>query len=231
MNNQEEDTRSSSDTYSSSNSVDDSVYFRYTDDQKTAVVKEKKSGIREFLDLITSMLIIFIAGLAIREFVLKPFTVNGQSMEPTLHTNDYLFIDQLSYEFSNPGRGDIVVFNPPLSEERDDPYIKRVIALPGEYIEINSLGEVLVFDKDGDIFRMNEDYTQGMSDIVYPKKLLEKDEYFVMGDNRLYGASLDSRRFHAVKKDDIIGKAFFRLYPFDNAGFLNGKPILEEITR
>jgi signal peptidase I len=232
-NNQQESANSRAEHSTSGDSGAYFGKFEYNDTDKETVVKEKRSGLKDFLDLVTSMLIIFIAGLAIREFVLKPFTVNGKSMEPTLHTNDYLFIDQFSYRFGDPNRGDIVVFIPPVNatQEREDdkPYIKRVIATPGESIEINSKGEVLVFSPEGKVYRVNEEYTQGTSDIIYPKRELEDDEYFVMGDNRLHGASFDSRRFHAIEKEDIIGKAFFRLYPFEDAGFFDDKPILVEV--
>ena len=139
-------------------------------------------------------------------------------MEPTFHNGEYIIVDQLSYKFSEPKRGDVIVFRYPVIPSRF--FIKRIVALPEETIKIDG-EEVLIKQKGEDEFRiLNEQY------IEFPKnnfveKTLADDEYFVMGDNRI--ASLDSRIWGPLKKDNIIGKAFVRLFPLDEIDFLPGK--------
>lgn len=146
----------------------------------------------------------------IRLFIFQPFFVKGQSMEPNFENGDYLFVDELSYRIGNPQRGDVVVFKYP--NDLSQRYIKRVIGLPGETIEIKD-GKVSVFNGQGEN-TLKEDtylplniYTLGNMEIT-----LKENEYFVLGDNRV--ASSDSRRWGPVPREDIIGRVFFRAWPF-----------------
>lgn len=178
-------------------------------------MKEKiLQSAREYAVLIgTSLLMVFL----VRTFIAQPFVVNGSSMEPTFHTNEYLIVDQLSYEISSPHRGDVVVFRYPLIPSRF--FIKRVIALPGETIKITGTKvEIKQVGKD-DFYTLEEPY------IKFPKDsndqvTLTNDEYFVMGDNRL--ASLDSRSWGPLNKSFLVGKAFVRLFPPSKIDFLPG---------
>ena len=172
------------------------------------------ASLKEYTVLIgTSLLMVFL----VRSFIAQPFVVNGASMEPTFHTNEYLIVDQLSYELGTPHRGDVIVFKYPLLPSRF--FIKRVIALPGETIRING-NEVSIKTVDSDEFVvLDEPY------IEFPKESfvemsLSEDEYFVMGDNR--AASLDSRTWGPLKKSFIVGKAFVRLFPPSKIDFLPG---------
>lgn len=164
-----------------------------------------------FLELIK---IALLAGLTIglvRYLLFKPFYVKGQSMEPNFYERDYLIIDEITYRFRIPERGDIIVFRSPIS---NDHYLKRIIALPGERVKVDG-NKVIIYNQaypQGNV--VNEPYiaepTLGSVSFT-----LGDDEYFVLGDNR--DASLDSRRFGAIKKRDIIGRVWFRGWPFSRA--------------
>ncbi len=169
-------------------------------------------------DLFTLALLIVLVVLPLRAFVISPFVVDGESMHPTFENLDYLIIDELSYRFSSPQRGDVVVFRYPL-----DPsvfYIKRIIGLPGETVSINH-GAVAVKDANGISLTLAEPYVAA-EDATYSKSVtLGSDEYFVMGDNR--PNSSDSRVWGSLPKKDLIGRVFIRLLPFAKAGFSPGK--------
>jgi signal peptidase I len=156
--------------------------------------------------------------LPVRYFVFQPFIVSGSSMEPNYSDGQYLIIDELSYRFSDPERGDVLVIRYP--KDRKQFFIKRVIGLPGEKIEIDNGRVTIVNDKNPDGITLDEAYlpSQGLSfphntSVVGGKKTitLKSDEYFMMGDNRL--ASSDSRDWGPLDEDDIIGKVFIRVFP------------------
>jgi len=148
--------------------------------------------------------------MPIRYFLFQPFFVKGESMEPNFENGDYLIIDEISYRFQSPQRGEIIVFKYPGNISQR--FIKRVISLPGETIGIKD-GEITIY-KDGEAQILNESgylssslFTQGNIKIS-----LKENEYFVMGDNRPF--SYDSRRFGVVPGKDIIGRVIFRALPF-----------------
>ncbi len=172
------------------------------------------ASIKEYIVLIgTSLLMVFL----VRSFIAQPFVVNGASMEPTFHTNEYLIVDQLSYELGEPHRGDVIVFKYPLLPSRF--FIKRVIALPGETIRINN-NEVFIKKVGEDEFTpLDEPYVEFPKE-SFVEMTLSQDEYFVMGDNR--AASLDSRTWGPLKESFIVGKAFVRLFPPSKIDFLPG---------
>ena len=129
-------------------------------------------------------------------------------MVPSFHSGDYLIVDEISYRFSNPQRGDVIVFNFP--KDTKERFIKRVIGLPGETVEITN-GQVKVID-NGKTIALDEKYLP--NDLkTYPDEntTLKANEYFVMGDNREY--SYDSRAWGIVPRANIIGKAFLRIFP------------------
>jgi signal peptidase I len=148
----------------------------------------------------------------VRYFLIQPFYVKGASMEPTYLDHEYLIIDELSYRFREPVRGEVVVFRPP-----NDPrqfYIKRVIGLPGERVKVTG-GEVVVYtpeapqgEKLDEAYLDPDAVTLGEVDIR-----LKESQYFVLGDHR--GASLDSRVFGAIERGAIVGRTWVRGWPLD----------------
>lgn len=144
----------------------------------------------------------------IRLFVAQPFVVEGLSMFPTFHDGDYLIIDELSYRFEEPARGDVVVFRYPNNPSLF--YIKRVIGLPGETVSIDR-GTVSIRKTDGSALTLEESYVITEDATYNVTTTLGTDQYFVMGDNR--PKSSDSRVWGALPKEDIIGRAFVRIFP------------------
>jgi signal peptidase I len=147
----------------------------------------------------------------IRYFLFQPFFVKGESMVPNFEDGDYLIIDELSYRLRAPERGEIIVFKYP--HDITQRYIKRIIGLPGETIEIKG-GEIIV-SKDGSSPKIldESDYlNSSVQTLGNVKVILGQDEYFVLGDNR--PVSSDSRRWGVVPKSDIIGRVYFRAWPF-----------------
>lgn len=157
--------------------------------------------------------IALIAVAAIKYFLVQPFIVNGASMEPNFYDGDYLLVDEISYRFKEPARGDVVVFQSP-----QDPsvyYIKRIVGLPGERVEVQD-GQVIIYNKDisSKGKALEEKYIgQGVRSnwTGHVTVSLKDDQYFVMGDNRLN--SLDSRYWGPLSRDMIIGLAKIRLWP------------------
>lgn len=144
----------------------------------------------------------------IRAWVFQPFLVKGDSMKPNFHNGDYLIIDELTYKFYNPQRGQVIVFKFPgdLSQR----YIKRIIGLPGETVEIKDNAITVSHSQDNKV--LHESYipkslfTQGSFPMT-----LKDDEYFVLGDNR--PNSSDSRVWGVLPKRDIIGRVLIRVFP------------------
>ena len=149
--------------------------------------------------------LVLVAGF--RLFVFQPFLVRGASMEPNFHNWDYLIVDEISYRFKNPERGDVIVFKFP--HDLSQRYIKRVIGLPGETVEVQD-GHVAIFHGEEKISLGEEEYfsfdTPGSV-----HETLGENEYFVMGDNRPY--SSDSRSWGVLPKDLIIGRVLVRVFP------------------
>lgn len=146
----------------------------------------------------------------IRFFLIQPFYVSGQSMEPTFENNQYIIVDQVSYRFHQPRRGDVMVFKYPKNVAFS--FIKRVIGLPGDTITIHN-GEVTISnDKNPNGVTLAENYISTRTSGEQVTKL-GKDEYFVLGDNRPNSA--DSRNWGILSKNLIIGKVWVVLYPFE----------------
>lgn len=164
-------------------------------------------------EIIKITIIAVLIVVPIRYFIFQPFFVRGQSMEPNFENNDYLIIDEISYRFQEPQRGEVIVFKYPnnLSQR----YIKRIVGLPGETIEIKG-GKILIYnDLLGEQYRILDeaDYLASVADTPGSIKVsLRQDEYFVLGDNRY--ASYDSRRWGPLSRQYIIGKVFLRVWPF-----------------
>lgn len=152
--------------------------------------------------------------IPVRYFLIQPFYVKGASMEPSFFDHEYLIIDEISYRFDEPKRGDIVVFRYPVDPKQF--FIKRVIGLPGETVEVGEEGIKIYNDQYPNGMMIDE--SSYLSKETVPSTIsrtlnLKTGEYFVMGDNR--GSSLDSRFFGAIKRSDIVGKVWLRGWPFD----------------
>ncbi|MEK7504934.1 MAG: signal peptidase I, partial [Patescibacteria group bacterium] len=148
-------------------------------------------------------------------FLVQPFLVSGASMEPSFSHGDYLLVDELSYYFREPERGEVVVFRYPLDEKKF--FIKRLIGLPGETLLIKSDG-VYLNTNQGES-KLSEPYAPNFSTAPTTITLGDK-EYFVMGDNR--PQSLDSRAWGPVSKKLLTGRVLLRLFPLDEIDLLPG---------
>jgi len=159
----------------------------------------------------------------IRLYVAQPFIVSGASMEPTFSHGEYLIIDEISYRFNTPERGDVIVFKFP--EDTSKFFIKRVIGLPSETVSIQN-GHVRVTSNtypNGVV--LEEPYIVETSHDTFTTTL-GNTEYFVLGDNRL--ASSDSRIWGPLEGELIVGRAFLRLLPIARASVLPGDPHSEK---
>ena len=172
-----------------------------------------KKGLIEVLFYIV---LVFGVSFLLTTYVGQRTRVNGESMYPTLHDDDNLIVDKISYRFRDPKRYDIIVF--PYKYEEDTYYIKRIIGMPGETVQIRD-GYVYIDGK-----RLTSDI-YGKEKIKDPQTAAEPvtlgdDEYFVMGDNRNH--SMDSRDpgVGVLTRKDLIGRAWVRIYPFDKMGVI-----------
>ncbi len=167
-----------------------------------------------FKEIATFVILAVLIVLPIRLFLAQPFVVEGESMHPTFANGDYLIVDEISYRFNDPARGDVVVFRYPGNPSIF--YIKRIVGLPNESVSI-SRGEVTITTATGEKITLDEPYVVA-EDATYSKTMhLGAEEYFVMGDNR--PNSSDSRVWGALPENDIVGTPFVRLLPPSNAGF------------
>jgi signal peptidase I len=171
---------------------------------------EVKKTAQNVWDITKLVIIALLIVIPIRLFVFQPFIVNGQSMEPNFHSSDYLIVDELSYRFNQPQRGDVIVFKYPKNPTYK--YIKRIIGLPGETVEIRdasiyitSNGTTLKLDESKYLPQTTINSWQRMADM--PAITLSNDQYFVLGDNR--NNSSDSRVWGILPKKNIVGKDFF----------------------
>ncbi len=168
---------------------------------------------RALLDWVVVIGVALIVAFLVRTFVLAHFVVDGTSMASTLHDGDRVFVNKLSYRLHDPNRGDVVVLHE-IRGTSDRDLIKRVIALPGETIEVRNC-EVTIDGK-----KLEEPYldppatTPGTCGRNVDALVVPEDHVFVMGDNR--GGSMDSRDLGPISEDDLVGRAFVVFWPFDN---------------
>ena len=173
------------------------------------------SKIREFLgELLETVLISLVIIVPVRFFIIQPFFVKGQSMEPNFHENDYVIVDELSYRFREPVRGEVVVLKSVTLANQN--LLKRIVGLPNETIEIQNWSVAICTTGESSCVTLHEPYlptglvTEGTMRIS-----LNSNEYFVLGDNRQF--SYDSRKWGVLARTDIIGRVWVRLWPFDAA--------------
>ena len=150
--------------------------------------------------------VVAILAIFVRIFIVDSFIVQGDSMAPTILSGDYIFINKYAYRFENPRRGDIIVVHPKALERSH--IIKRIVALPGEIIEITKNKIQVKISRNGQNTTIDEPYltSMGTPEIGINKINLDPQEYFVMGDNRY--ASIDSRELGSMDSWDIKGRVF-----------------------
>lgn len=177
---------------------------------------ERKSSIWSVLvDIIETIVVAAAIFVVVYLFLLQPHQVKGASMEPNLHDGEYILTDKITYRFNKPKRGDIVIFKSPTNPDVD--FIKRVIALPGETIEIKNRTVIIYNSENPEGFTLSEPYQiiepiSGGSYIREGKRVeVPEDNYIVIGDNRTH--SFDSREWGTLLKKSIIGKAWLRYWP------------------
>lgn len=147
--------------------------------------------------------------IPIRYFIFQPFIVKGISMEPNFSDSDYLIVDEITYRFRAPERGDVIIFRYP--QNLSEKFIKRVIGLPGEIISLEG-NQIFVVDRLGQKKVLDEsEYLNNQTLFNQTDFLLSEDEFFVLGDNRQN--SFDSRSWGVLPKKNIIGRALFRVFP------------------
>lgn len=174
-------------------------------------MRQSLLDLRDFiLDLLRAFLIAVVIIVPIRYFLVQPFYVKGASMEPTFLDREYLLIDEISYRFRIPSRGDVIVFRYPLDPSQF--YIKRVIGLPGETVRISGGRVTIVNAEYPNGYKLTEPYLASSvitaGDLTVP---VLPGQYFVMGDNRT--SSRDSRAFGTVPAFDVTGRVWVRVLP------------------
>jgi signal peptidase I len=179
------------------------------------IIKRIFSAIFDFLQGIVVILSIMVM---VYLFIMSPQEINGQSMYPTFQNGEYILTNKIQYKFTEPSRGDVVIFKSPKNPDVD--YIKRIIGLPGDRVKLSAGAFYINGEKLNESSYIGSDVT-----LFGGSFLAENDEitippsyYFVIGDNRPH--SSDSREFGPVPKDSFIGKAFLRYWPFSLAGLV-----------
>ena len=177
--------------------------------------KKKKSAVKEVVSCLVYLILFAAVAFFLIQYVGERTVVSGDSMLPTLQNGDNLIVDKLSYRFRDPKRFEIVVF--PFRYQEDTYYIKRIIGLPGETVQIHD-GNIYINGK-----QLKEDY--GREAIRNPGLASEavtlgEDEYFVLGDNRNNSADSREPSVGNIQKKDILGRAWLRIWPFDQFGLL-----------
>jgi len=173
-----------------------------------------KSFLLSIWEIVEVGLIAVITVVAVRHFLVQPFVVSGRSMEPSFSNGDYLLIDEISYRYRTPERGEVIVFRSPTDNKSF--FIKRVIGLPDEKITIKE-NKIIVFNKENpDGLTLSEAYLKSifgtsMQAIKDTEVTLANNQYFVLGDNRQ--ESYDSRSWGPLEKSAIVGVVRLRLWP------------------
>ena len=186
---------------------------------KNNIPKPQTNSVGAFIwDLVKIVAISMAIIIPFRLLVAEPFVVSGSSMVPNFHNSDYLIVDRVSYRRQEPKRGDVIVMKYP--KDTTEYFIKRIVGLPGETVMLQN-GKVVI---------VNKDHPQGMviDEPYLPTSTptlgrpgpytLGSGEYFVLGDNRT--ASSDSRVWGILPENDIVGRAWLRIFPVKDFGFI-----------
>jgi len=178
-----------------------------------------RSFLLAVLDLLKLLTIVVIVAFVLRYFVMQPFVVEGNSMEPNFHDNELLIVEKLSYLAKSPQRGEVIVFRFPGSPNLN--YIKRIVGVSGDRVAIHD-GAVFVNNR-----QLDEPYLNGIETFSSSFSLVEEtelgpNEFFVLGDNRAH--SSDSREWGVVPKINIVGRAFLAILPVTDFGLVPHGP-------
>lgn len=175
-----------------------------------------KKMLREVFNTSLYLLVVLCLTYLVIHFVGQRTQVSGGSMEPMLSNEDNLIVDKITYKFKSPERFDIIVF--PYQYKEDTYYIKRIIGLPGETVYIDDSGSIYIND-----VLLDEGYGKEIikdPGRAYSPITLGEDEYFVMGDNRNNSSDSRDPSVGNIKHDDIIGRAWLRIWPLGKFGFI-----------
>jgi len=189
-----------------------------SDKEESDDVPVQERGPSFWNDVLKFAVIAALVVLPIRMYIIQPFIVSGSSMFPTFESGDYLIVDEVSYRFEEPQRGDVIVFRYPLDPSKF--FIKRIVGLPGETVEIKNSQVLIEKTPSAQKVVLDEPYIDVKTSSIDPVKLKET-EYFVLGDNR--EASSDSRVWGVLDQKFIIGRALIRLLPISQAEAFPGK--------
>lgn len=184
-------------------------------DRQEEIEEEKPNVMRELLGMLVYVGVVLAITFLIITFVGQRTHVSGESMENTLDDGDQLIVDKLTYRFHDPERFDIIVF--PFRYKDNTYYIKRIIGLPGETVQITD-GEIYI---NGEL--LEESYgREVMQDagLAAEPITLGEDEYFVLGDNRNYSSDSRDPSVALIHRKEIIGRAWLRIWPLDSFGIL-----------
>jgi signal peptidase I len=178
-------------------------------------------------EIVRFSLIAILIVIPIRMFVAQPFIVSGASMDNTFHSGEYLIVDQVSYYFDQPKRGEVIIFKYPRDPSKF--FIKRVVGAPGDTIDIEGNTVTITNDSYPEGIVLDEPYVKSMSPGASLSETLGDHEYFVMGDNR--DQSSDSRTWGVLQESYIVGRAFLRLFPPGEVSYFPGSAVqLESVV-
>jgi signal peptidase I len=176
-------------------------------------MSEKKDYRKQIKEALQIIVFAFVLSWGLRATVVDARIVPSPSMLPTIQVDDRLLVDKISYKFTDINRGDVVVFHAPANiDKRGVDYVKRVIGLPGDKIEIKD-GKVFINERE-----LTETYEMEEPNYTYGPIIVPEETYFVMGDNR--NNSNDSHSWGVLPKTNIVGKVFIRYWPLNDFGRL-----------
>lgn len=173
-------------------------------------------------EIVQFALVALIIVVPVRWFIAQPFIVSGASMEDTFYSGEYLIVDQLSYHLAEPTAGDVIVFRYPKNPSTF--FIKRIIGVPGDTVTIDGNVVTITNETHPGGLVLDEPYIHSMAPNTFLTETLGDREYFVMGDNR--DRSSDSRVWGILQRENIVGRAFLRLFPFSRLDYLPGSTAL-----
>lgn len=182
-------------------------------------LKQPEEKQHPLTEIVQFSIIAILIVVPIRMFIAQPFIVSGESMIETFQSGEYLIVDQLTYHFSEPTRGEVIVFRYP--RDPDKFFIKRVIGIPGDTVTIEDAQVTITNEEHPDGVILDESYIKSMEPAAFFEETLGEREYFVMGDNRDH--SSDSRSWGVLQSERIIGRAYLRLFPPQELEYLPGQ--------